>query len=339
MSVGKSNKRPADIQNAIDAVVRRADIIESQPTDATFSTLRRLFENPSNRIVVSFGGGSVHGLAGNCALARLLEQLDLWRHVNSVWGTSAGAVVGGCFATGRTSSEILEATVGLAEKRAVDFARWEVLAKGLAKLMLSNSLPDGLIRGDVFRKTVEDCLSVETFEECQIPFRVIACTDDGHARKVVFQEGRLLSAITASMCIPGIVFPTSGKSDGTGYFDGGVVEKTPLISVIEEHRRLNDERQLVVLCSHFDNDARVMAPVGFLQRFMSSLHTMEDVIWNNQLDQCHREEGVKVLTVNPRMELGSMFDFDLARFNYLWALERFKSQLSNARLGLSFGAR
>ena len=116
------------------------------------------------------------------------------------------------------------------------------------------------------------------------------------------------------------------------------MEKTPLISVIEQHRRSGSDRQLVVLCSHFDNEARIQAPAGFLQRFMSSLSAMEDMVWNNQLNQCLREEGVKVLTVNPRMEQGSMFDFDLARFNYLWALDRFKKQLSNARIGLRFGA-
>lgn len=337
--MGEAEKPPSEVQIAIDEVLRRSDEIEAQPSAAGFSTLRRLFENPSNRVVVSFGGGSVHGLAGNCALAKLLEQIDLWKHVTAIWGTSAGAIVGGCFASGREATDILEAGVSLGRKRAVDFARWEVLVKGLAKLMLAKTLPDGLIRGEVFRDTIQECLAVETFEECRIPFHVIACTDDGHARKVVFTKGDLLPAITASMCIPGIVFPTSGKSDGTGYFDGGVVEKTPLISVIEEHRRQNDTRQLVVLCSHFDNEARITAPSGFLQRFMSSLHAMEDVIWKHQLDQCHREEGVKVITVNPRMELGSMFDFDLARFNYLWALERFKSQLSNARIGLSFGAK
>ncbi len=336
--MSKTARHSDDIQATIDDVLTRSGKIEADPSPTMFTTLRRLFENPSNRIVVSFGGGSVHGLAGNCALARLLEQLDLWQHVTAIWGTSAGAVVGGCFASGRQATEILETTIGLGQKRAVDFARWEVLVKGLTKLMLSKTLPDGLIRGQVFREAIEECLKVTTFEQCKTPMNVIACTDDGHACKVVFNQGELLPAITASMCIPGIVFPTSGRSDGTGYFDGGVVEKTPLISVVEDHRRTNDDRKLVVLCSHFDNEARITAPVGFLQRFMSSLHTMEDVIWNNQLDQCRRERNVKVITVNPRMELGSMFDFDLARFNYLWALERFKSQLANARLGLTFGA-
>jgi hypothetical protein len=38
------------------------------------------------------------------------------------------------------------------------------------------------------------------------------------------------------------------------------------------------------------------------------------------------------------IEHGGMLDFEFVSFNYLWCRKRFKEQLSNARLGMRFGA-
>ena len=77
---------------------RRSEI--SAPLDASrYSTLLRLVRDEGNRVVVSFGGGSIPGLSGNLALARILEELEVRPHVAEVWGTSAGAVCGGGWAT------------------------------------------------------------------------------------------------------------------------------------------------------------------------------------------------------------------------------------------------
>ncbi|MGH7150102.1 MAG: patatin-like phospholipase family protein, partial [Planctomycetota bacterium] len=57
---------------------------------------------------MGFGGGAAHGLAGNGALAALLEELGLRPHVREVWGTSAGAIVGAAWAGGLHGRDILE---------------------------------------------------------------------------------------------------------------------------------------------------------------------------------------------------------------------------------------
>ena len=49
--------------------------------------------------------------------------------------------------------------------------------------------------------------------------------------------------------------------------------------------------------------------------------------------------GCKAVVLNPRMKYGTMFDFEEVRFNYLWARDKFKEQLSNAGIGRRLEAR
>ncbi|MGH8498231.1 MAG: patatin-like phospholipase family protein [Methylococcales bacterium] len=118
-----------------------------------------------------------------------------------------GAIIGGAWCSGACVEKMLPMLEELDRKGAVDFAGWEVLGLGLARLLMFKQFPEGLVRGRNFREAIGRSLNVRTFEECLRPFRVIACTDDGYAQKVVFRHGPLLNAIMASMCIPGVVFP------------------------------------------------------------------------------------------------------------------------------------
>ena len=295
--------------------------------------------NPDNFVVVGFGAGTLHGLAGNCALARLLEELDLRQHVKQVWGCSAGAVVGGGWSCGTPALRILELIDSLKHRKALDFAGWEVLGKGLFNFLFRGKLPEGLVRGRLFRETILRGLSVERVEDCEIPFRTITCTDDGRARKIVLREGSLIEAILGSMCLPGVFFPIPDSTGETvGYFDGGVVEKTPLLSVIEEHTREGRDSKLLVLCTHFDAEERITRPRGFLARFVSTFSRMEDFVWESQLQRAQAAPNCKFVVLNPKMKYGQMFDFGAVRFNYLWSRKRFKSQLSNAGLAKRFDA-
>ena len=85
-----------------------------------YSTLRRLVTDENNRVVLSLGGGALHGLCGNVSLLRLLEELELRPHIEEVWGTSAGAVVGGGWCTGTGALDILDRVRSLDRPGAVD---------------------------------------------------------------------------------------------------------------------------------------------------------------------------------------------------------------------------
>ena len=320
------------VLNPIDEVHAAREEIEAAPDAEEYRVLRRLATNPRNFFAVSFGGGSLHGLAGNCTLAALLEELGLRPHVREVWGTSAGALVGGAWSGGLRSTTILDrlldGSVGPIHKPS-----WRHLATSAIRFVARRGLPEGLVPGDRIRAAVERGLPVRSFEECEIPFRAIACTDDGLGRKVVFEKGPLSEAILASMSIPGIFLPIRDWSGGDhGYMDGGIVEKTPLLSIIERHARAARDLELFVLCTHFDGGHTLRSPQGFLQRLVHAVQRAEDVVWTYQLEQARGAPGCKFAVLNPRIEHGGMFEFEMLRFNYLWSRRAFKAQLSNPEL-------
>jgi predicted acylesterase/phospholipase RssA len=316
-----------------------AEAIEAPCEPARYRVLRRIAENPDNFLAVGFGGGSFPGLAANCALADLLEELDLRPRVREVWGTSAGSIVGAGFASGLTGRRVLELAAGMGGRRAVDIPLWEVAVKGLVNLVRRRGLPEGIVRGRVFREAIAAGLPVETIEACEIPFFAITCTDDGHARKVVLDAGPLVHAVAASMCIPGVMFPVPAPGTDHGYMDGGVVEKTPLVSIIDRHARAGRDEQLVVVATHYDDGGRIAPPRGFLERFVRTIDRLEEVTWEHQLDRAREAPDCKFVILNPRLEIGGMFAGELLRFNYLWGRKRYKEQLSNAQLGGRFTAR
>jgi predicted acylesterase/phospholipase RssA len=303
-----------------------------------YGALRRLVEDEKHRFVVAFGGGSIPGLCGNLALARILEELDLRGRVAEVWGTSAGAVAGSGWATGTPALEILDLVRSLDRRGAVDFSKLRLVGALVASMWpLRRPLPDGLIRGARFWATIDAGLRVKTFEECEIPFRCIACTDDGRAQRKVFRRGPLLPAVFASMTIPGIITPQPVAGDGAIYYDGGLVEKSPLLSPIADHKRRGDGRKLVLLCTHFSSDKTQARRRGFHQRFLDTIFALEDLAWGYQLAEARQEKDVVLLLLNPHLDDAAMFGFGRAQANYAQARERFADALQDAKIAQTFG--
>ena len=81
-----------------DDILARRRQIEAPLDPNRYTALRRLATDPGHRLVVCFGGGSAIGLGANVALVEILEELGLAGQISQIWGTSAGAIVGGCWA-------------------------------------------------------------------------------------------------------------------------------------------------------------------------------------------------------------------------------------------------
>jgi predicted acylesterase/phospholipase RssA len=325
-------------QTLREEVMAQREEIEAHCDPAHFKVFKRMASNPENYLVVSFGGGGLPGIAGNIALQGLLDELEIRPDVKEIWGSSAGAAIGGTWSTGASLNDTMNILNSM-NKKSVDMAIWEIFGKGIFKMFFLKKLPEGLTKGIKFRENIEKALKAKTFEETLIPFRAIACTDDGHARKVIFRSGPLIDAIMASMCLPGLSWPIqdwNGKP--YGYFDGGMVEKTPLPSIIEDHLRAGRKSKLIIVCTRFSNTQRVTKPVGFLSRFVSVFDTMAETIWEAQLIETEQASNCTQIILNPRLPFGSMLDFDSLFVNYLWSRKMFKEQLSNAKLVQRFDA-
>ncbi len=320
-----------------DDVRDRRDEIDAPLERARHETLLRMAADPQHRLVVSLGGGSLPGVCGNVALLRMLEELDLRGRVEEVWGTSAGAAVGGPWAAGASAAEIYALARKLDRPGTIDVP-WLRLALACLRKPFGGALPDGLMKGEKIAAAVKAALKVETFEQCPIPFRCIACTDDGYARRRVFRRGPLFPAIFASMTLPGIVLPPAlAAGQECGYYDGGLVEKTPLLSLIAEHGRRGDGRRLLVIATHYGNDTRRHRESGFLNRFLQSMFSLEDLAWSYQLAEARARRDVALILLDPRIDDPELFNFSNLQRNCLLARQQFREALEDARIGLTFG--
>lgn len=197
----------------------------------------RIDERPRIGLVLS--GGGVRG----CAHAGLLEGLEELRvPVDSVVGTSMGAVVGGFYAAGLTPREIQD---GLAAVNwndlfddQPDYRELSPRRKAEARRTLDLELgwkaggaafPSGLLGGQkldlIFRKETLAALGIDDFDQLPIPFRAIA-TDLNTGLPVVIGSGDLPTAMRASMSIPGVFAPV--ERDGKTLVDGGLAVNLPV---------------------------------------------------------------------------------------------------------------
>jgi len=320
----------------LEDVRSRREEIQAPLDPSLYTTLRRMATSGEYRLVISLGGGSVRGLCGNAALLRLVEELDLRSHVEEVWGTSAGAVVGGGWATGSSALQILAIVQGLARRGAIDVQWWR-LAAGCLLRWCGARLPDALLRGDQFHRAIARGLQQKTFETCLVPFRCIACKDGSPMQRHVFRTGPLLSAISASMSLPGVLL--ARHEDGSyqrGFYDGGLVEKTPLRSPIADHLRSGDQRRLLLLGTHFNAEhPQVEAASGFIARFTSTIQAMETLVWSYQHAEAAERPDVTLLLLDPHISDVSAFDFSRTERSYLEARQYFRDRLQNAKLALS----
>ena len=187
------------------------------------------------KIGLALGGGGARGLAH----IQVLETLDeLGIRPYRMAGTSIGAVVGALYASGLSGKEIRELVHqwqtprpekrnGILDRR--DLRRW-------AALLDPSFDRSGLFKGEKIIRFLSDFVKCTTFEELEIPLYITAA-DYGDASEVVLKSGDLLSAVRASMAIPGVFTPV--ERDGRLLLDGGVVNPLP-------YDLLQDECDLVI---------------------------------------------------------------------------------------------
>jgi NTE family protein len=161
--------------------------------------------------------------------------------VDYIAGTSMGGLVGGLYATGRDSAEMMEF---------VDSIDWvEVLRGGPAYSELwfrrkedqrayPNEIelgfqkgirfPAGLNSGHKVGLLLDQIAfpysSIESFAELPTPFRCVAA-DLLSAQQVVFKNGSLSLALRATMSIPGVFEPV--HDNDTLLVDGGILNNLP----------------------------------------------------------------------------------------------------------------
>ena len=206
-------------------------------------------QNPDTRPKVGLvlSGGAAHGFAHIGAI-KYLEEIGI--EVDNITGTSMGSVIGGLYAMGYNSQEIIEIAAEqdwdlLMSNHSPLFEVAPIEKEFHEKIPLSISwyedafrLPQGIIQGQkldlIISKIYSPAYFIDDFDDLHIPFRCIAVDiEDGSID--VLDSGFLGEAIRASMAIPSI-FPPK-ELDGTLYVDGGLRRNFP----VEENKEMGSD--------------------------------------------------------------------------------------------------
>ncbi len=166
------------------------------------------------KVGLALGGGGARGIAHLGVYQRLVE---IGVPVHCIAGTSIGAIVGAIAAAGNVD-------------RAME---WCALPdwKKLPKLMFETSLTaKALTPGRRVERLLDELIGVKEFSDLEIPFSAVA-TDLHTGDKVVMSDGTLLSAVRASMSIPGVFPPV--ERDGHVLVDGQLADPIPVSSCRE----------------------------------------------------------------------------------------------------------
>ena len=164
--------------------------------------------NQPKTVSLILGSGGARGLA-HIGVIRWLEEHNY--QINSISGSSMGALIGGVYATGKLD----------------EFEKWFKQLSSTDILSLTDIAWDrsGLIKGDKLFSQLKALIGNPDIEDLPIAYTAVA-TDIENEKEVWLQKGSLLDAIRASIALPMIFTPF--HHHGLTLIDGGVLNPVPI---------------------------------------------------------------------------------------------------------------
>lgn len=163
------------------------------------------------KVGLALGSGGARGLTH---LGVLKFLIGAGVKIEFVAGASVGALVGGFLAAGKLD-QLVAFTSSLTRKESLK----------LADIMFPTS---GLIEGKRIEQFLRAHLGTVRIENLAIPFACVA-TNFYTGQEVIITKGDLVTALRASISIPGVFKPVA--VDGMLLVDGGVVNPVPVQAV------------------------------------------------------------------------------------------------------------
>ena len=191
------------------------------------------------KVGLALGGGGVRGLA-HIGVIQVLEKEGI--EIDLIAGTSAGALIGGAYATGMTTREITskvddylkssEFEASAIKSMGLSFStgpksfvqKAQIFARNqyyLVKALFSPSI----LPAEDFQSLINYLLPDVDIRNTRIPFYAVS-TDLITGKQVVLREGSLRQAVLASSSVPGAVEPT--RLGEWLLADGGVTSLVPV---------------------------------------------------------------------------------------------------------------
>ena len=285
---------------------------------------------PRPKVGLVFSGGGAKGMAHIGAL-KVLEELDI--PVDYVVGTSIGSIIGGMYALGYSADE-LDSLVRAQDwdllmkdhvaRRNVSYAFKEDNDRFLLTIPFWNrknlseetapeqsdqgnngirdllkNVPGAVVEGQnldqLFTKLSVGYQDDIDFNSLPIPFACVA-VDLNTKEEVIFHSGDIVTAIRASMSIPGYFSPV--RIDGKYLVDGGMINNMPADVV----KAMGADYIITVDLHHFkkitpDNDQTLPEMLSSLLNIMNG-------------EKYHTGRALSDIIIEPNTSAYGVLDFD-----------------------------
>jgi NTE family protein len=196
------------------------------------------------KLGLALGGGGARGFC-HIGVFKVLEEEGITLDV--IAGTSAGALIGGAYASGCPRQEIqrrVDAYVQSSEFRSstlremglamgpVERRFWQRTRNAVRQkyLLLSSFVRPAILPLKDFEALINYFIPDIDIRETKIPFRAVA-TDLLSGKRVVMSEGSLRRAVLASCAVPGAVEPV--RVGDWLLADGGITSLVPVMAARE----------------------------------------------------------------------------------------------------------
>ena len=272
------------------------------------------------KVGLVLSGGGAKG-AAHIGVIKYLEEAGI--PIDYIAGTSMGSIVGGMYAIGYSSSEILEIISQVdwnrlisneVDRRNISYAQTSdkgTLAlsipfsmktnnkENLQSKTFRNSLPSGIVSGDnlinLFNSLTVGYSEPVSFNDLPTPFTCIA-TNMMNGEGEALNKGVFTKALRASMAIPVLFDPV--KIGNALYADGGLVTNFPA----EQCRAMGADYIIGVsmsggLESNPDN----------LTSILSQVKQLKEIITDKDIDKYHEKCDI---FINPDLKGVTMLSFD-----------------------------
>lgn len=161
------------------------------------------------KIGVAMGGGGAKG-AAHIGILKVFEKYNI--SIDSIVGSSAGAIIGASYALGLTADQIFQQSAKFSKMKLLRLGNFHIFNESLMKSR------------DV-KNAIQELVGEHTFDDLKIPFQAVA-VDLESGKEVLLHSGKLWESLRASSAIPGIFSP---------YFlnekylvDGGLLNSVPV---------------------------------------------------------------------------------------------------------------
>lgn len=199
-------------------------------------------ESDTLKVGLVLSGGGALGVA-HIGIIQAIEEAGL--RIDYITGTSMGSLVGGLYAIGYSSDQLMEMALSnnftqlfIDRKDRRFISNYEKLfdERTIAAFPVSRKgidLPAGIITGQkiytYLSKLTWSTHGTEDFSSFPIPFATIG-TDIETGEAKVFNSGYLPDALRASISLPTLFTPH--EIDGRKYMDGGLIRNLPVEDAI-----------------------------------------------------------------------------------------------------------